>query len=100
MPKTLTLLDSVALIGLFIYNGAMFLGVLRFGREMGDMGYYGILTLGTILLLIFYFLKFRRIWKKHTEVITVLALLLLTFIFYYSSFGRGPDYPWNGQFFG
>jgi len=100
MLKNLTLSDSVALIGLFIYNLAMFLGVLRFGREMGDMGYYGILALGTIVLLIFYFLKFKGIWKKHTIIITILSLMLLIFIVYYSSFGRGPDFPWNGQFFG
>ena len=100
IQRLLTFLDLVALVGLFIYNGAMFLGVLRFGREMGDLGYFAILTLGTILLLIFHFLKFKGIWKKHTVLITILSLMLLIFIIYYSSFGKGPDFPWNGQFFG
>lgn len=98
--RTVTLLDSVALIGLFVYVLAMLLDVLRFGREMGDLAYYAILTMGTILLLFFYFLKLKGIWKKRTEVITALAFILLVFIFYYSSFGRGPDHPWNGKFFG
>ncbi|MGI9550750.1 MAG: hypothetical protein ACR2MT_06080 [Aurantibacter sp.] len=100
MKGTLNILDILSLAGLFIYNLAMVLGDLRFGREMGDLGYYTILALGTIVILILYFLKYRGIWNKHSWIITALALMLLCFIFYYSSFGRGVDYPWNGQFFG
>lgn len=100
MKRALTILDIAALVGLFIYNLAMVLGVLSFGREMGDLGYFTILASGTVVILILYFLKYKGVWTKHRWIITVLALTLLCFIFYYSSFGRGPDYPWNGHFFG
>ncbi|WP_343485541.1 hypothetical protein [Allomuricauda sp. d1] len=100
MKKILPFLDIFSLTGLLIYNLALFLGMLRFGREMGDLGYYAILVLGTIIVLILFFLKYKGVFKKGTVIVSLLALGLLFFIIYYSSFGRGPDFPWNGQFFG
>lgn len=100
MKKALNILDIIALVGLFFYNLAMVFGILRFGREMGDMGYSAILALGTIIVLILYVLKYNGVLKRKTIIITLLAVSLLFFIFYHSSFGRGPDYPWNGHLFG
>lgn len=99
MKSVFSLFDKVAILGLAIYNIATLLGMVRFGREMGDIGYMSILFFGSIFIAIFYYLKWKDIWKKYPEIITVLAFGLFLFIFYYSSFGRGPDYPWNGRFF-
>lgn len=99
MKKVLTLLDIFSLTGLLIYTIAMLLGILRFGREMGDLGYYFIFVLGTIVVLILFFLKYQGILKKGVVLVSIFALALLFFIFYYSSFGRGPDFPWNARFF-
>lgn len=93
------LLQLFPAIGLLAYIIAAAAGLLRFGREMGDIGYFSILFLGTLLLSILYFLQHKGIWKKHTYILSLLAWALLLFIFWYSSFGRGPDHPWDGSFF-
>lgn len=99
MKKVLTLLDIFSLTGLLIYTIAMLLGILRFGREMGDLGYYFILVLGTIVVLILFFLRYKGFLKNGAVIVSLLALGLLFFIIYRSSLGRGPDFPWNGRFF-
>ena len=99
MKILIKLLQIFPAIGLFIYSIAAFAGRLRFGREMGDIGYVSILFSGILLLSILYFLQHKGIWKKHIYFLGFFAWVLLLFIFWYSSFGRGPDYPWDGHFF-
>lgn len=86
-------------IGLLIYSIAALTGHLRFGREMGDIGYLSILFSGVLVLSILYFLQLKGIWEKHTYLLAILAWALFLFIFWYSSFGRGADHPWDGSFF-
>ena len=94
--KLLQVFPSVGLLGYIILA---LTGRLRFGREMGDIGYLSILFIGVLLLSILYFLQYKGIWKKHTYILTILAWVLFLFIFWYSSFGRGVDHPWDGSFF-
>lgn len=99
MKILVKLLQILPSIGLLIYSLAALTGSLRFGREMGDIGYLSILFFGVVLLSILYILQQKGIWKKHTYILSMLAWALFLFIFWYSSFGRGADHPWDGRFF-
>ena len=92
-------LDWLALAGLAFYNLASISGRLSFGMEMGDIGYWVLLIIGTFLLVMLYLLKWQGIWKKHGWILTIVSWTFLFFIIWESSFGRGPEYPWNGAFF-
>jgi len=75
---------------------------IRFGNGLGDLFYFYILLLSCILLSVF--IIFSSI-KKHrtTEVIsrntTLVFTILIVYIFYFCTIGRGAEYPWNGKIF-
>lgn len=99
MKNVIAFIQVFPAIGLLGYSLAALAGRLRFGREMGDIGFFSILFGGIFLLSLLYLLQYKGIWKQHTYLLNLLAWGLLLFIFWYSSVGRGPDYPWDGHFF-
>lgn len=100
MKKVMLFVDLISVTGLLIYNFKMVQGNLRFGRKMGDLAYFSALELGSIIAFVLVVLKYLGIIKKGFIHTAVFALGLSLLIFYYSSFGRGPDYLWDRTFFG
>jgi hypothetical protein len=76
-------------------------GDITFGHGLGDLYYLLMLVVLTILSLIFY-LKDIKKNTSNTYLFCLFVILLIVVIVSFSlklTLLRGPEYPWNGNFF-
>ena len=98
MPARIQVIDALILLGLLTFNIGVQQNAIRFGAEMGDIAYVALLQGGSVLLVVLFILKWKGIWDKSSWITVVIGLAFLLFIAWETSYGRGPEYPWDGTF--
>lgn len=71
-------------------------GAIAFGLGLGDLMFIVIIGAVCIVLTVFNVLGLNTITKL---VQLLISFLILTYIVYSFSIGRGPENPWNGKIF-
>lgn len=100
MEKSNVILKRVSqliLIYLIFLSIASF-GILRFGHGMGD-GLYNIIIWVATLVFVLINWKIRNRDSSDRWGQVIMWGLFSIMITYKATLGRGPEYPWNGDFF-
>lgn len=98
MPARIQITDAVILFGLLVFHIGVQQHAIRFGAEMGDIAYVALLRGGSLLLVVLFILKWKGMWRKNSWILTAIGLAFLLFLAWETSYGRGPEQPWDGTF--
>lgn len=72
------------------------LGKLAFGHGIGDLLYYILMWLTSLAFVILFIYK-KKLSLPLLISITTLFVFILLYLIYSMTFGRGPEYRWNGS---
>src|ERR1035437_9351421 len=87
----LGLLIIICLLGTFYKH-------ISFGAGLGDIFGYLFLYFTTLVHLVITVLS-RKKGDRRYKYFTIIFLVLMIFICLKATFGRGPEYPWDGNIF-
>jgi hypothetical protein len=94
--KSLIWVNRILLAFFILFSMLGIAGRLVFGHGLWDVFYYLLVWIVAVVLIIISVYKKKLSFHQFLFINIVFALILI-YLIYLMTAGRGPEYPWNGK---
>jgi hypothetical protein len=94
--KSLIWVNRILLAFFILFSMLGIAGRLVFGHGLGDLFYYLFVWVVAVVFIIFSVYEKKQSFHLFLFTNIVFALILI-YLVYLMTAGRGPEYPWNGK---